>query len=205
MARSLSKPWAFLREAPICKKLIPKLVPIRPKKLPQHVGAMSRHHAKFHDFQACFGFTGIRNTKFLNISGRATTPRCLNFIPISCMGPRNSPKDTHVIFQPTLAHWNMCLYFKFELCTQRWHVPSQNHEPSWEKLRFARSSYQNLFQFGQVFYHNMLVPCHDCMPSFLISRQVLDLRELKNQVSQSFRPSHNAQMFEFHSHFLHGT
>ena len=79
------------------------------------------------------------------------TPRCLNFILISCTGPRNSPKNTHVIFQPTLVHGNMCLYFKFELCTQRWHVPSQNHEPSWEKLRFARSLYQNLFLFGQIF------------------------------------------------------
>ena len=29
--------------------------------------------------------------------------------PISCMGPRNSPKDIHVIFQPTLVHWSMCL------------------------------------------------------------------------------------------------
>ena len=39
----------------------------------------------------------------------------------------------------------------------------------------------------------------------MISNHVLDLQELKNQVSQSFRPSHDAQMFEFHSHFLHGT
>ena len=46
------------------KKLTPKLVPIRPKKLPQHVGAMSWHHAKFHDFQACFGFTGIKKPSF---------------------------------------------------------------------------------------------------------------------------------------------
>ena len=51
----------------------------------------------------------------------------------------------------------------------------------------------------------MLVPCHDTMPSFMIFSRVLDLQELKNQVSQSFRPSHDAQMFEFHSHFLHGT
>ena len=51
----------------------------------------------------------------------------------------------------------------------------------------------------------MLVPCHDTMPSFMIFRRVLDLQELKNQVSQSFRPSHDAQMFEFHCHFLHGT
>ena len=61
VTRSLSEPRAFLREPPVCKKLRPKLVPIRPKKLPQHVGAMSWHHAKFHDFQECFGFTGFKN------------------------------------------------------------------------------------------------------------------------------------------------
>ena len=55
---------SFLREAPVCKKLTPKLVPIRPKKLPQHVGAMSWHHAKFHDFQECFGSTGIKKPSF---------------------------------------------------------------------------------------------------------------------------------------------
>ena len=58
---------------------------------------------------------------------------------------------------------------------------------------------------GQKIYHSMLVPCHDTMPSFMIFKRVLDLQELKNQVSQSFRRSHDAQMFEFHSHFLHGT
>ena len=36
----------------------------RTSKLPQHVGAMSWHHAKFHDFQACFGFTGIKKLSF---------------------------------------------------------------------------------------------------------------------------------------------
>ena len=86
VTRSLSEPGAFLSEAPVCKKLTPKLVPIRPKNLPQHVGAMSWHHAKF-----------------------------------------------------------------------------------------------------MIFSH------------------VLDLQELKNQVSRSFRPSHDTQMFEFYSHFLHGT
>ena len=64
VARSLSEPRAFLREAPVCKKLILKLVPIRPKNLPQHVGAMSCHHAKFHDFQACFGFTPVKKPSF---------------------------------------------------------------------------------------------------------------------------------------------
>ena len=54
-------------------------------------------------------------------------------------------------------------------------------------------------------YHSMLVPWHDTMLSFMIFREVLDLQEFKNQVSQSFRPSHDAQMVEFHSHFLRGT
>ena len=74
-------------------------------------------------------------------------------------------------------------------------------EGSW----FSRSLRQSLSQFGQKNYYSMLVPCHDTMPSFMIFNRVLDLQELKNQVSQSFRPSHDAQMFEFHSHFLHGT
>ena len=63
--------------------------------------------------------------------------------------------------------------------TWRWHVPSRNHEPSWGKPRFARSLYQSLSQFDQKNYHNMLVPCHDTMPSFMIFRRVLDLQELK--------------------------
>jgi hypothetical protein len=56
-------------------------------------------------------------TKFLNVCGRSTTPRCLKFIFISCMGPKHAPKDTYMIFQPILVHWSMCMYFKFELCT----------------------------------------------------------------------------------------
>ena len=54
-------------------------------------------------------------------------------------------------------------------------------------------------------YRSRLVPGQENMPSFMIFRRVLELQELKNQVSQSFRPSHDAQMFEFHTHLLHGT
>ena len=39
----------------------------------------------------------------------------------------------------------------------------------------------------------------------MIFRRVFDLQELDNQVPQSFWVSHDAQMFEFHSHLLHGT
>ena len=126
-------------------------------------------------------------------------PICLNFTPISCMGPRNSPKDTHVIFsnnfgavEPVLVVqiWIMhikcpetklmykkrnepeivpkfikvLLFGLIWLCkkikagegsvrmsfrTRSWHVPSRNHEPSWGKLRFARSLHQSFSQFGQ--------------------------------------------------------
>ena len=44
----------------------------------------------------------------------------------------------------------------------------------------------NLPQMGQKFYHGMLMPLHDSMPSFMNFRRVLDLLEFKNQASQCF-------------------
>jgi hypothetical protein len=41
----------------------------------------------------------------------------------------------------------------------------------------VRSLYPNLPQMGQFFHHNMLMPFHDSMPSFMNFRQVLDLLE----------------------------
>jgi hypothetical protein len=58
---------------------------------------------------------------------------------------------------------------------------------------------------GQFFYHNMLVPFHDTMPNFMNFRRALDLQEFKNQVSQCLWQSHDAEVLEIHSHFLHGT
>ena len=46
---------------------------------------------------------------------------------------------------------------------------------------------------------------NDTMLSFTIFSRVLDLQEFKNQVSQSFRLGHDSEIFEFYSHFLHGT
>jgi hypothetical protein len=46
----------------------------RTEKLPQHVGAMSGHHAKFHDFQPCFGFTGIKKPSFSIFSAEPRRP-----------------------------------------------------------------------------------------------------------------------------------
>ena len=55
-----------------------------------------------------------------------------------------------------------------------------------EKLRFVRSIYPNLPQMGQIFYHNMLMPLHDSMPSFMNFSRVWVLLEFKIIVSQQF-------------------
>ena len=54
-------------------------------------------------------------------------------------------------------------------------------------------------------FHNMLMPLHDSMPSFMNFRRVFDLLEFKNQVSQCLRSSDGGRVFDIHSHFLHGT
>ncbi len=41
-------------------------------------------------------------------------------------------------------------------------------------------------KWDKKFYHGMLMPLHDSMPSFMNFRRVLDLLEFKNQVSQCF-------------------
>ena len=58
---------------------------------------------------------------------------------------------------------------------------------------------------GQKIYHDMLMPLHDSMPSFMNFRRVLDLLEFENQVSQCLRPSDGGRVFDIHSHFLNGT
>ena len=69
---------------------------------------------------------------------------------------------------------------------QRWEIPYRNYHACCEKLWFVRSIYPNLPQMGQKFYHGMLMPLHDSMPSFMNFRRVLDLLEFKNQASQCF-------------------
>ena len=83
--------------------------------------------------------------------------------------------------------------------------PTEKHHACCEKLRFVRSIYPNLPQMGQKIYHDMLMPLHDSMPSFMNFRQVLDLLEFKNQASHVFLAINGTLVFEIHSHFLHGT
>ncbi len=58
---------------------------------------------------------------------------------------------------------------------------------------------------GQKIYHDMLMPLHDSMPSFMNFGRVLDLLKFKNQVSQCLQPSDGGRVFDIHSHFLNET
>ena len=64
--------------------------------------------------------------------------------------------------------------------------PIENHHACCEKLWFVRSMYPNLPQMEQNFYHGMLMPLHDSMPSFMNFRRVLDLLEIKDQACHCF-------------------
>ena len=78
--------------------------------------------------------------------------------------------------------------------------PTENHHACCEKLRFVRIIYPNLPQMGQFFYHGMLMPLHDSMPSFMNFRRVLDLLEFENQVSQCLWLTDGGRVFDIHSH-----
>ena len=64
--------------------------------------------------------------------------------------------------------------------------PTESHHACYEKHRFVRSIYPNLPQMGQTLYHDMLMPLHDSMPTFMNFTRVLDLLEFKNQAFQCF-------------------
>ena len=69
---------------------------------------------------------------------------------------------------------------------QRWDIPYR--KPScllWE-APVCEKHIPKPAPNGTKFYHGMLMPLHDSMPSFMNFRQVLDLIEFKNHASQCF-------------------
>ncbi len=69
---------------------------------------------------------------------------------------------------------------------QRWDVPYR--KPScllWEALVCEKLIPKSAPK-GEKFHHDLLMPLHDSMPSFMNFRRVLDLLEFKNQASQCF-------------------
>ena len=119
-------------------------------KLPQHVGSMSWHQAKFHYFHACFGFTGIKKLSFSMFPTQPRRPEFWISFPFLAWNLEIYPR-THMRFFNQLWCTGTCACISNLNYAHKGDTPSQNHEPSWEKLRFARSLYQNLFLFGQFF------------------------------------------------------
>ena len=102
--------------------------------------------------------------------------------------PKNSKTEhnTPVVLCGHLKFFDSNKRQRISFRPQGWHVPYGNHQACCEKFWFVSSIYPNLPQMGQFFYHSMLMPLHDTMPSFMNFRRVLDLLEFKNQVSQRF-------------------
>ena len=100
--------------------------------------------------------------------------------------PKNH-KNSHNT--PVVLCWHEKKHWKrqwISLRPQRWDVPYR--KPScllWEAL-VCEKLIPKPAPKGQKIYHNMLMPLHDSMPSFMNSRWVLDLLEFKNQASQCF-------------------
>ena len=82
---------------------------------------------------------------------------------------------------------------------------TENHHACCEKLRFVRSIYPNLPHMGQKFYHGMVMPLHDSMPSFMNFRRGLIYYNLKIRHLNVLPAINGALVFEIHSHFLHVT
>ena len=74
VTRSLSEPRAFLWEAPVCKKLTPKFLPIRAKNYRSMLVPCHETMLSFMIFQACFGFTGIKKPSFSIFSAEPRRP-----------------------------------------------------------------------------------------------------------------------------------
>ena len=120
--------------------------------------------------------------------------------------PKN-PKNwqnTHVVlcwhekfFQSNKRQW-------ISFCPQRWTFPTETIRLVVRSFGLWEAYPQTCPKWEFFFYHGMLRPLHDSMPSFMNFRQALDLLEFKNQVSQCLRPSDRGRVFDIHSHFLHG-
>ena len=59
-------------------------------------------------------------------------------------------------------------------------VPKGGTFPIETIILVVRSLCPNQPQMGQIFYHDMLMPLHDAMPSFMNFKRVLDVLEFKN-------------------------
>ena len=145
-------------------------------KLPQNVGAMSWHQAKFHHFHACFGFTGIKKPSFSMFPAEPWRPDVWISFPFLACDLEIYPR-THMWFFNQLWCTRTCACISNLNYAHKGDTFPLRTTSLLERSSGLQETYQNLFLFCKFFYHNMVVQWHDTMPSFMISRSVLDLQE----------------------------
>ena len=82
-------------------------------------------------------------------------------------------------------------------------VPSRNHEPSSELLRFVRGVCPNVRQTCQFRYHIILVACHLINQGFMFFWSFFNILELKCHGTPCICPCCVTNMFENPSNLLH--
>ena len=84
-------------------------------------------------------------------------------------------------------------------------VPSSNHEPSSELLRFVRGVFPNFRQTGQFFYHIILVAWHYIKQGFMFFWSFFIFLKLKCHGTPWMCPCRETNMFENSFYFTaHG-
>ena len=82
-------------------------------------------------------------------------------------------------------------------------VPSRNHEPSSELLRFVTGACTNVLQTCQFLYHIILVAWHYIKQGFMFFWSFLSFLELKCHGTPCMCPWRETNMFEISSNLLH--
>ena len=196
VTRSLPEPRAFLREAPVCKKLTPKLVPIRPKKIPQHVGGMLWHDVKFHDFQACFGFTGIKKPSFSIFPAEPRLPDVWISFPFLAWNLEIYPR-THMWFFNQVWCTGACA------C-----ISNLNYAHKGDTFPLGTTSLlvscsglwgvcvQTFVKHANFFYHIILVAWHYIKQGFMFFWSFSNFWELKCHGTPCMCPCRETNMFK---------
>ena len=72
---------------------------------------MSLHDSmpSFMNFRQVLDLQEFKNQVSQSFASNQHCPGVWNSFPVSCMGPKHAPKDTHVIFQPIYMHWSLCM------------------------------------------------------------------------------------------------
>ena len=146
------------------------------EKLPQHIGAMPWDHAKFHDFEVCFGITGIKKPSF-SIFSAEPRRQMFEFHSHFLHGTYKFTQGHTCDFSTNFGALEHVLVFQIWIMHTK--VTRSLPEPRafLREAPICRKLIPKFVPIMQFFYHSMVVPWHDTMPSFMIFMRVLDLQE----------------------------